>query len=160
VILVTVGSSGAAFDRLLGELDGIGHDEELVVQHGPSLLRPKDATCVPFMHFTELERAVASARIVITHAGVGSVLLALMNNKRPLVVPRDARYGEVVDDHQVEFAARLARESLITLVSDPRDLRRVVAETEANGNESSKAEVGTALQSELRRYFVETLGSR
>jgi beta-1,4-N-acetylglucosaminyltransferase len=159
VILVTVGSNGAAFDRLLGELDGIERDEELVVQHGPSLVRPKDATCVPFMHFTELERAVAAARIVITHAGVGSVLLALMNKKRPVVVPREARYGEVVDDHQVQFAERLARDALVTLVTDPRDLPRVVAEAGANDN-GSTTEVGTALRDELRGYFRQTLGSR
>jgi UDP-N-acetylglucosamine transferase subunit ALG13 len=160
VILVTVGSNGSAFDRLLSELDGLGRDEELVVQHGPSLLRPKGATCVPFMHFTELERAVASARLVITHAGVGSVLLALMNNKRPLVVPRLARYGEVVDDHQVHFAERLARESLITLVVDPRDLPRAVAEQPPANPSQGTTEIGNALQTELRRYFADAVTKR
>jgi beta-1,4-N-acetylglucosaminyltransferase len=157
MILVTVGSNGAPFDRLLRELDGITVDEELIVQHGPSRLRPRDATCVPFMRFAELERAVASARIVITHAGVGSVLLALMNEKRPLVVPRLARYEEVVDDHQVHFATRLARESLIALVTDPRDLPRMVEETSESQSDLAPTHVGTALRDELRQYFAETL---
>jgi beta-1,4-N-acetylglucosaminyltransferase len=159
VILVTVGSNGAPFDRLLREVDGIAPAEELVVQHGPSQIRPRDATCVPFMHFSELERAVAAARIVITHAGVGSVLLALMNGKRPVVVPRLARYGEVVDDHQLHFAERLEREVLVTLVREPTELRSAVAQHDER-RAPATAEVASALADDLRNYLENVLNAR
>ena len=156
MILVTVGSNGAPFDRLLRAINELGVDEDLLVQHGPSQIRPRNANCIRFLHFTELERAVRSARIVITHAGVGSVLLSLMNEKRPVVVPRLARFGEVVDDHQLHFAERLAREELVTFVPDPRDLRRAVEEGAVAGAASASA-TGTALQADLRDYLRHTL---
>jgi UDP-N-acetylglucosamine transferase subunit ALG13 len=160
VIFVTVGSSGLPFDRLLREIERIAADDELLVQHGPSQIKPRNAHCVPFMHFAELERTVASARIVITHAGAGSILLSLMNRKRPIVVPRNSRYGEVVDDHQEHFAERLARDSLVTLVLEPADLARVVAEQKGD-DAPAEARAGTALESELRGYFRQKLdGSR
>ena len=151
MIVVTVGSNGAAFDRLLQEIDTIDADEELFVQHGPSTIRPRNARCVPFLHFAELEDAVRSARIVITHAGVGSVLLALRNGKKPIVVPRRAQYSEVVDDHQVHFAERLARDDVVTMVDDPKDLAEIVASS--HGGASSFAADSNSLQTELRSYL-------
>ena len=156
MILVTVGSSGTAFDRLLRELESLDTSEELFVQHGPSQVRPPNARCVAFMHFNELRDAVRSARVVITHAGVGSVLLALMNGKRPVVVPREPRYGEVVDDHQVLFAERLARDDLVTLIRDPRDLRRALDNGHPNGATARRRE-GSKLEAELADYLRQTL---
>jgi UDP-N-acetylglucosamine transferase subunit ALG13 len=156
MIFVTVGGSELPFDRLLREIERITVEDEVLVQHGPSQIKPRNASCVPFMHFAELERTVASARVVITHAGAGSILLSLMNGKRPIVVPRIARYGEVVDDHQEHFAQRLARDSLVTLVREPVDMPRVVAE-QGDAGAPAGARVGTALESELRGYFRQTL---
>lgn len=156
MIVVTVGSNGAPFDRLLRELEGVAGTEEMLVQHGPSHIRPPNARCVAFLHFGELEAAVRSARIVITHAGVGSVLLSLMNSKRPIVVPREARFGEVVDDHQVHFAERLAREELVTLVRDPRDLPRTLVQTDSVLSKAAPSEE-PALRTDLAEYLRRTV---
>ena len=57
MILVTVGTNEAPFDRLVGVFDApSGADaaepgEEVLVQHGASLLRPAGATCVDFLPF-------------------------------------------------------------------------------------------------------------
>jgi UDP-N-acetylglucosamine transferase subunit ALG13 len=42
----------------------------------------------------------------------------LANGKRPVVVPRLARFGEAVDDHQLPFARRPAEAGAVTLVED------------------------------------------
>jgi UDP-N-acetylglucosamine transferase subunit ALG13 len=126
LILVTTGISGAAFDRLLHEIDSIEIEEELVVQHGPSAIRPRGATCVSFLPFPELDALVARARVVVTHGGVGSILIALTHRIRPIAVPRLSRFSEAVDDHQLSFARRLADADLVTLVEDPTQLRSVV----------------------------------
>ena len=158
MIVVTVGSNGAPFDRLLRELDGIDATEDMLVQHGPSRIRPKNARCVPFLHFAELEAAVRSARLVVTHAGVGSVLLSLMNGKHPIVVPREARFGEVVDDHQVHFAERLAQDRLVTLVRDPRDLARALDESSHERRAPAPSET-RALRTELAGYLRSAISS-
>jgi UDP-N-acetylglucosamine transferase subunit ALG13 len=127
MILVTTGISGAPFDRLLHAVDSIGTDEELVIQHGPSRVRPAGATCVSFLPFDELSALIGRASTVITHAGAGSVLIALTQGKRPIVVPRLPQYGELVDDHQLVFARHLAASGLATLVERPEDLARTLA---------------------------------
>jgi UDP-N-acetylglucosamine transferase subunit ALG13 len=126
MILVTTGTNGAPFDRLLLEVDAVESDEPLVVQHGPSRVRPRAATCVAYLPFGDLVEHVRRARVVITHGGVGSVVVALMNGRRPLVVPRIASFGEAVDDHQLVFGQRLAETGLVTLVADPARLREAL----------------------------------
>ncbi len=127
MILVTTGISGAPFDRLLEVLDRLPTSEPMVVQHGPSSIRPAGATCHTFLPFDALSDLVAEAETVVTHAGAGSVLVALANGKRPVVVPRRPEFAEVVDDHQVVFARHLADSRLAVLVEDPAELPQVLA---------------------------------
>jgi UDP-N-acetylglucosamine transferase subunit ALG13 len=49
---------------------------------------------------------------VVCHGGVGSALEALDVGFCPVVVPRRARYGEHVDDHQVPLAQELGQRGL------------------------------------------------
>jgi UDP-N-acetylglucosamine transferase subunit ALG13 len=126
VILVTTGTNAPPFDRLLREIDKLSAREAVVVQHGPSTLRPAGASCVDYVSFDRFEELVRSSRAVVTHAGVGSVLVALRNGKRPFVVPRLSRFGEHVDDHQLEFALRLSALDVVTLVEDPADLESAI----------------------------------
>ena len=77
--------------------------------------------------YDELAETMRAARVVVCHAGVGSILTALTNGKRPVTVPRLARLGEAVDDHQLPFARRLAEAGLVTLVEDPAELASAVA---------------------------------
>jgi UDP-N-acetylglucosamine transferase subunit ALG13 len=128
MIFVTTGISGAPFDRLLLAIDGIDTDDELVVQHGPSQVRPAGATCVPFLPFSRLNELTAASTTLITHAGAGSVLVALTHGKRPIVVPRLPEFAEVVDNHQLIFGRHLARSGLVTLIEDPADLPQALAE--------------------------------
>ena len=128
MIFVSVGTNEARFDRLLHAVDGLGAGEELVVQHGPSPVRPAGATCVDYLSFEEMTEHLARARVAVLHAGVGSVLAALASGARPVVVPRLQRHGEAVDDHQVGFGRRLHEEELVVLVEDPALLPGAVAD--------------------------------
>lgn len=119
MIFVTIGAT-APFDRLLQALEPLT-GEELVVQCGASP-GPKHATCVEYLPFDELGEHIRRARVVISHAGVGTIMRTLAAGKRPLVVPRRAQFGEAVDDHQVELARRLDDLGLVTLVEDPATL--------------------------------------
>ena len=98
MIFVTLGTLHFPFDRLLHALEGLPGDEELIVQcRAPGRL-PAWACSVPDLPFDELVKTMRAARVVVCHAGVGSVLTALANGKRPVTVPRLARLGEAVDD--------------------------------------------------------------
>lgn len=152
MILVTTGTNGSAFDRLLGPIAELELDEELVVQHGPSLLRAPRATNVEYLPFAELEELVRRARVVVTHAGVGSILLSLLNGTRPIVVPRLRGSGEAVDDHQLELARRLAELGLLQLVEDPSRIAAELAATQPELQTSGPS--GGRLATELRSYVA------
>ena len=158
VILVTTGTNGAPFDRLLREVESARRPEPVVVQHGPSPLRPANATCVDYVSYEELARLVQEARTVVAHGGVGSILVALANGKRPIVAPRLARFGEAVDDHQLELGRKLDAAGLVTLVEDPAQLAEHAGLQAAAG--SIRGSAGpTSLVDDLRAYLV-SLGVR
>lgn len=155
MIFVTVGTNEARFDRLLRAVDGLDVGEGLVVQHGPSAIRPARARCVDYLDYDQVVEAMREADVVVTHAGVGSVMTALMSGKRPVVVPRLRRFGEAVDDHQLEFARSLATTGLVRLVEDPDDLADALGGLEP----VDPVAIGPAreLVAELRRYLAERL---
>jgi len=151
MILVTVGTNEARFDRLIHAVEALAGSEDLIVQHGPSPVRPRGATCVDFLPFEELTEQMRLARVVVMHAGVGSVLSALANGARPVVVPRLRRFGEAVDDHQVTFARRMHADGFVELVEDPAHLQRVVAAHD--GRFGGTVGVESRLAEELREYI-------
>ncbi|CAN3127767.1 hypothetical protein ACNUDN_01533 [Mycobacterium sp. smrl_JER01] len=61
--------------------------------------------------------------MVITHSGVGTLMEILDMGVFPVVVPRLARRGEHVDDHQLQ-AAGILRDLGIAAVTDAEDLSR------------------------------------
>jgi UDP-N-acetylglucosamine transferase subunit ALG13 len=158
MILVTIGTYEAPFDRLLEAVAPLAQEEELTIQVGRSTVRPEGAQCFDYAPFDVMRELVRKADTVVSHAGAGTVLLALAERKRPFVVPRLARYGEVVDDHQVPFARRLDGAGLVTLVEDPADLVAAIkARTSAGpveapgGGASLKREIAASLAEVLRR---------
>lgn len=133
MILVTVGTHEDPFDRLLRAISSLPDGEEIVVQHGASSVRPENATCVAYLGYDELAALMSRARVVVSHAGVGSIMTALGHGKKPIVVPRLARYGEHVDDHQLELGRRLEQEGLVVLVEDEARLPEAVASHRGDG---------------------------
>jgi UDP-N-acetylglucosamine transferase subunit ALG13 len=63
------------------------------------------------------------ARVVVTHAGAGSLLTALERGRRILAIPRVAALGEAVDDHQKELCEALATAGHIQWATDFSSIR-------------------------------------
>jgi UDP-N-acetylglucosamine transferase subunit ALG13 len=155
MIFVTVGTNEARFDRLLAAVAALEVDEEVVIQHGhSSALGPPNASCVDFLPFDEMTAAIRAARIVITHAGVGSVMVALANGKRPVVVPRRKSFGEAVDDHQLQLARRFGAAGLVTFVEAVESLADAVAQEQAA---ASVIPSSSSLSADLRRFLEQAI---
>lgn len=158
MILVTVGTNEARFDRLLDAVAELPHGEPLLVQHGHSApIEHPDARLVDFLPFDELAASVRRARAVVTHAGAGSILMALANGKRPVVVPRLQRFGEAVDDHQLQLARRFADAGLVHVVDDLGLLGATLRVEQVPAPQPPRA---TALAAELRGYLQGVVGAR
>jgi UDP-N-acetylglucosamine transferase subunit ALG13 len=157
MIFVSVGTHEAPFDRLLQAVEELRPDEQIVVQHGPSGVRVPGAVEAEYLPFEEVVDYIREARAVVMHAGVGSVMIALANGKRPIVMPRLHRFGEHVDDHQLELARRLEANGLVTVVEDHERL----AEALAQPSEPAGGMSGTPwLGNDLREYLSEHLGAQ
>ena len=158
MILVIVGISRLPFDRLLAALHALPPGEHLAIQSGVSSGGPSHAEYFGYLPFDDLVAMVARARVVVTHAGVGSMMTTLAEGKRPIVVPRLKRFGEAVDDHQLVLARRLAAEGVVTVVEDAADLAGAIAE--AGTSPAFVVTPDERLVEELRSYIESVLDER
>jgi UDP-N-acetylglucosamine transferase subunit ALG13 len=127
MIVVTTGTNEWSFDRLVRAAARLGGDEPLYVQYGSSKEPHGRGEWVDFISFEELEAKMRAARVVVSHAGVGSIMLARRCGHTPIVLPRLGRLGEAVDDHQLSCGRQLAGAGLVTLVEDEKDLPLAIA---------------------------------
>jgi UDP-N-acetylglucosamine transferase subunit ALG13 len=74
-----------------------------------------------YLSAERFDRAVEQADVVITHAGIGTLLGLLEAGVRPIAVPREARFDEHVDDHQAQ-AARVLMERGLALTRRAHEL--------------------------------------
>ena len=137
LLLVTVGTDHHPFDRLIRWADAWlgGHPGRLrcLMQTGTSAPPTGSADWQAYLEFDALQAAMAEAAAVVCHGGPGTILGARHRGAVPIVVPRQHRLGEHVDDHQVAFCRRLAAEGAeIHLAETEADLHglldRVAAE--------------------------------
>jgi UDP-N-acetylglucosamine transferase subunit ALG13 len=157
MILVTVGTNEQPFDRLVCAAAALGGDEPLVVQHGSSRAPRGRGEWVDFLPFGALEVHARAARVVVCHAGVGSIVLARRSGRRPIVMPRRHRLGEAVDDHQVALAQRLAAAGLVTVVEDSDELGAALAAPAAvaAGSVAGALHGAHALSADVRSVLIE-----
>lgn len=107
MIFVTVGTHEQPFDRLLKKVDELKKDgiinEDVIMQTGFSTYEPQYCKWSKLLPYQQMKKNVEEAHIVITHGGPASFIMPLQIGKVPIVVPRQYKYGEHVNDHQVEF---------------------------------------------------------
>ena len=159
MILVTIGTNEQPFDRLIRAATTLGGDEPLLVQHGSSRVPHGRGEWVDFLSFDELADRARQARVVVCHAGVGSIMLARRCGHRPVVVPRRHQLGEAVDDHQLFLARRLAQSGIVTLVEDVADLPAAIAAPAATAAGQSGPLRGAGALSADVRGVLESLGA-
>ncbi|MBI3812157.1 MAG: hypothetical protein HY283_08135 [Nitrospirae bacterium] len=74
------------------------------------------------------ETKIHEADLVISHAGAGTLLQVLHAGKIPIVMPRRKKYGEIVDDHQVELVRTLVDAGRVISANEPEDLPGAIEE--------------------------------
>ena len=132
MIFVTLGSQKFQFDRLLVKLDELIEKgvitEEVMAQIGASTYTPKHFQYVNFMDRQEFADTTDKCDIVITHGGTGVIIGAVKKGKKVIAVPRLARFGEHVDDHQLQLLHQFDDLGIICACYDTEDLEKYVKE--------------------------------
>lgn len=131
MIFVTVGTHEQPFDRLLKKIDELKKNgiiqEKVIMQTGFSTYEPKYCEWSKLLPYKDMVQNVADARIVITHGGPASFIMPLQVGKIPIVVPRQKKFEEHVNDHQVEFAHNVAeRMGNIIVIEDIEKLQEII----------------------------------
>jgi UDP-N-acetylglucosamine transferase subunit ALG13 len=156
-IFVTVGTLSTGFDRLLKEIDMLIEKrvirEKVIAQIGSSKYTPKNYEWFRLASKEVFGDTMKESKIVITHGGVGSITNALKFNKRTIVVPRRKKFGEIVNDHQLEITRELERQGKIIAVYDIRDLEKALklAEKFEVTTAKNESEVAKIIGDYLRR---------
>lgn len=131
MIFVTVGTHEQAFNRLIQKIDELKRDglikDEVIMQTGFSTYKPKYCKWKKLIPYQQMKQYVDEARIVITHGGPASFIMPLQVGKVPIVVPRQKKFDEHVNDHQLEFARNVAqRMGTIIPVEDVEEIGEVI----------------------------------
>ncbi len=112
------------FDRLIRAVDGVRDElegEPIFMQTGHAAYTP-NCGHQAFLSFEEMREKIGEARIVVGHAGAGTLLMCSMLGKVPIMMARKGCFGEHVDDHQQMLAERMAKRGAILLANEPEDI--------------------------------------
>lgn len=111
MIFVTVGNDFRSFDRLLKEMDKIAPriQTEIVIQRGYSTYLPKNTKHFDFVPMNIATDYMRNSEMVISHAGIGTIILCKEYGIPILILPRRQAYGEHINDHQLEIAKALEK---------------------------------------------------
>lgn len=152
MIFVTLGSQKFQFNRLLKALDELKIDEEIYAQIGYSDYKPKNFKYKEFLDREEFSKFIDMSDIVITHGGTGAIVGALKKEKKVIAIPRLAKYGEHVDDHQLQIIEQFDELNLICSCKDC-DLKAALLEVKKTERKKYVSNTQTIIDS--LEYFLE-----
>lgn len=136
MIFVCVGSRDYQFNRLIEKLDElVGNGtvkEEIVAQIGKSQYEPKNYKWFRFLDANDFKEYQKNSDLIISHAGTGALIGALKLEKQVISVPRLAKFGEHIDDHQTQISTALKDEGYLREVLDMENLADTIRECYEN----------------------------
>lgn len=130
MIFITLGSQKFQFNRLLKMVDDLIEkgiiDDQVYAQSGYSDYEPIHYQFKKFLDRDEYTAMEEKADIIISHGGTGAIIGALKKGKKVIAVPRLKKYGEHVDNHQLQLIAQFKDQNLICGLDDCNELENAL----------------------------------
>ena len=130
MIFVTLGTQDKAFTRLL---DAIEHQilngqiqEEVIVQAGYTKYESKHMKIYKLISSKEFNSLIKRCDLLITHAGVGSIMTGLQYNKKVIAAARLKEYNEHTNNHQLDILNEFTKQGYILALEDFNRLDEVL----------------------------------
>ncbi len=134
MIFLTVGTQDKPFTRIIQAVEQAVIDgkitDEVIVQAGNTKYESKVLTVLNYVPFDEFNNYLLKADIIITHGGVGSILNALKLKKKVIAVPRLEKYGEHINDHQLQVIKKMTEQGYILSTEDENKIVEKIKEAE------------------------------
>jgi len=135
--------------------------ESAIVQRGTSA-KSDHVESVDYLQRTQLVEEFQQATVVVCHGGPATILECRSNGIVPIVVPREERYDEHVNDHQVDFCERLAAHNEIQMARTKDEFFRLLDLAVDRGSPEVAVDDGHSAESltNFENQMVELLGPR
>lgn len=151
MIFLTLGSQKFQFNRILEAIDRLILEkkikDKIFAQIGYSDYQPKNFEFKRFLDHDEFIKIIGVSDIVITHGGSGAIIGAIKSGKKVIAVPRLKKYGEHVDDHQLQIIRQFANLNLICECIDCDKLDEALDITKKSNYKSYKSNTDAIIKS-------------
>ena len=120
MIFVTVGSD-LPFNRLVRVVDDWAAERgrtDVFAQIGETGWRPRHIPYCQFLEPAEFQQKIREASVIISHAGMGTILTALSAQRPILVMPRLHALFEIRNEHQLATVRRLQETGAVAVALD------------------------------------------
>lgn len=128
-VFVSVGTM-MPFDRLVRAMDewaAANPQVPVEIQIGSGHYEPRHAAFMRLMPVGLYRQKVATARLFVAHAGMGSIITAIEAGKPLLMLPRLQAQGEHNTDHQLATAASMGTRPGLHVAAGAADLQARVS---------------------------------
>lgn len=160
MIFITLGSQKFQFNRLLKTVDELVEreiiKEEVFAQIGYSDYKPVNYGYKQFLNRDEFAAMEGKADTVITHGGTGAIIGAVKKGKKVIAVARRAKYGEHVDDHQLQIIKQFENQNLICGISDVTELEEAIYYVHEHKFDGYKSNTTVIIKS-IRHFIQENI---
>lgn len=126
MIFISLGSQKFQFNRVLEEMDRLINEGyikcNVFAQIGYSTYIPRYYEYSKFLDKSEYLAKIEDSSIVVTHGGTGSIINSVKKEKKVIGIPRLEKYGEHVDNHQLDIITQFAEAELIYAIKEIDEL--------------------------------------
>lgn len=129
MILLTVGTQ-LPFDRFVAIVDRLAPTlpEPVLAQVGHGIYRPRNMEWREHIDPIEFEQRIEDCSFLISHAGIGTLVMAQKHRKPMILFPRRAALNEHRNDHQLATVRALDGRAGMRVAYDEDDLARLTAQ--------------------------------
>lgn len=134
MIFITAGTTNFPFKRLeeiVVEISQKLTGEEIMFQlRQPTHTKySRNVNLKKYLKPTIFNSYLRNSDLLIIHAGYGTVMQSLeLGKSKPLVLPRMKKFGEHVNDHQVNFAKHMELKGLISIWDSDVEITKIKPE--------------------------------
>jgi UDP-N-acetylglucosamine transferase subunit ALG13 len=151
MIFVTIGTQ-EPFDRLIEMADELAlslKEDKIIAQVIKSNYIVKNIEVVDFVSPHDFEKLMEDAQLIISHAGMGSIITALTIGKPIVVMPRLAGLGEHRNEHQLATVKKVGQIEGVYVVNTKEELNAKVKELLISGKKLSSSKFSAVASREL-----------
>ena len=158
MIFITIGTS-LPFDRLVRAMDALVPDfpeQRFFAQIGEGAYTPANIPFVRMLSALEYAQHIEASRVIVAHAGMGSLISAVEAGRPIVALPRRLASGEINTDHQVATARRWMGKAGVHVAMEDADLAAALGQALTQSAAGSRLEPTPGFIARIREFIEKT----